>query len=301
MSQSPYALRHVRFGEGVKYGQDLVMEDTLASALVDRFPEPVSMGMTAENLAEQYQVSREDCDAYALLSQQRWQKAHQQNLFQSELVPIPLPSRPRAKKGPPSDPTPASSSSSSSSSLLFSVDEHPKPTTTLEGLAKLPPVFKKQGTVTAGNASGISDGAAALLVGTEQALQAHPEFTPLARMVGWSVVGVHPSKMGIGPVPAIRQVLKKVGLTLSQMDLIEINEAFAAQYLAVEKELQLNRDLTNPHGGAIALGHPLAASGARIVAHLAHQLHASSSKMQYALGAACIGGGQGIAVVLEKV
>jgi acetyl-CoA acyltransferase 2 len=164
-------------------------------------------------------------------------------------------------------------------------------------MAKLPPAFKKDGVVTAGNASGICDGAAAVLLASERAVQQHA-LRPLARLRGYHIAGVEPTKMGFGPVPAIKGALKHAGLTLDQMDLVEINEAFAAQYLACERALELNRDITNVNGGAIALGHPLAASGARIVAHLAHEL--ARTQGTYAVGSACIGGGQGIAVVLER-
>lgn len=274
MSQAPYALRHVRWG--VRYGMDLKAEDTLAAALVDRYPNQVPMGMTAENLAEKYNISREQCDTYALSSQERWAKAHAEGIFTKELMSIPLPKK----------------------NVTMTSDEHPRPKTTMEGLSKLPPVFKQGGTVTAGNASGISDGAAALLLAAEPALKKHG-LTPLARVVAWCAVGVDPSIMGIGPVPAIRRVLEKTQLTLADMDRIEVNEAFAAQYLAVEKELQLDRKKTNVHGGAIALGHPLAASGARILTHLTYDLRRIQGR--YGLGAACIGGGQGIAVILERV
>lgn len=179
----------------------------------------------------------------------------------------------------------------------FAVDEHARPQATLEGLKKLPPVFKKDGMVSAGNASGICDGAAAVVVASEDALKKY-QIKPLARVVSYHVEGVDPSIMGIGPVPAIKGALKNAGLELKQMDLIEVNEAFAAQYLAVEKELGLDRTITNMNGGAISLGHPLAASGSRILAHLTYELHRTGKR--YALGSACIGGGQGIAVILER-
>lgn len=177
-------------------------------------------------------------------------------------------------------------------------DEHARPQTTIEALAKLPPVFKKDGMVTAGNASGISDGAATVIVASEGAVKCH-NLKPLVRVVSYHYEGVEPSLMGIGPVPAIKGALKKAGLTLNDMDLVEVNEAFAAQYLACEKELGLDRAKTNRNGGAIAVGHPLAASGSRILAHLTYELHRTQKR--YAIGSACIGGGQGIAVVLERV
>ena len=180
---------------------------------------------------------------------------------------------------------------------IFDTDEHPRPDASLESMAKLPPVFKKGGTVTAGNASGICDGAAALVVASEAAVKAHG-LTPLARVVQWGVAGVDPNIMGIGPAPAIRIALDRAGLTLGDMDLVEVNEAFAPQYLAVEKELGLDREKTNVNGGAIALGHPLGASGARITTHLVYELRRRQAR--YAVGSACIGGGQGIAIVLER-
>ncbi|KAJ3367753.1 3-ketoacyl-CoA thiolase, mitochondrial [Allomyces arbusculus] len=277
MSQAPYALRNLRWG--TRYGVDLKGEDTLAAALVDRFPTTTPMGITAENLASQYKLTRQDCDEYALSSQHRWANAHQAGLFDAEIAPVEVKARKGVEK--------------------VTHDEHPRPATTIEQLAKLPSVFiPKTGTVTAGNASGISDGAAALVVAGEDAVKQHG-LTPLVRVVSYHVVGVEPTIMGIGPVEAIKGALAKANLSLKDMDLVEVNEAFAAQYLAVEKELGLDRSKTNTAGGAIALGHPLAASGARILAHLAHRLQATKGK--YAVGSACIGGGQGIAVVLERV
>lgn len=180
----------------------------------------------------------------------------------------------------------------------FKVDEHPKPNSTIEQLAKLAPVFKKDGTITAANASGICDGAAALIIVSEKALKEH-NFTPLARIISYSVAGVEPSIMGIGPVPAIKAALNKAGKSLQHMELIEVNEAFAPQFLAVQRELELDMAKTNVNGGAIALGHPVGTSGARITGHLVHELRRRGAK--YAIGSACIGGGQGIAVVLENL
>ncbi|KAI9183244.1 3-ketoacyl-CoA thiolase, mitochondrial [Blastocladiella emersonii ATCC 22665] len=279
MSQAPYALRDLRWG--TRYGVDLKGEDTLAAALVDRFPTVTPMGITAENLAKSHQISRADCDAYALQSQQRWAAAQAAGVFAAEIAPVEVPGKKRGTKE------------------TFAVDEHARPQTTIESLAKLPSVFVKDvGTVTAGNASGISDGAAAVVVASDEAVKAHG-LKPLARIVSWHVVGVEPTIMGIGPVAAIQGALAKAKLTLKDMDLVEVNEAFAAQYLAVAKELGLDNDKTNLNGGAIALGHPLAASGSRILAHLAHAL--DQKKGKYAVGSACIGGGQGIAVILERV
>jgi len=258
-------------------GQSYVLEDTLWSGLTDWNIE-VSMGMTAENLAFKYDISREQCDRYALQSQTRWKAAQEAGVFDAEIIPVSLQSR----KG----------------EEVMRVDEHPKPDTTLEKLSKLSTVFKKGGVVTAGNASGISDGAGAMLVMSEEAVRMGG-LKPLARVVAYSVVGVDPHIMGIGPAPAIRRVLAAAQLNLSQIDLVEVNEAFAAQYLAVEKDLGLDPQKTNVHGGAIALGHPLGATGARIISHLAHQLRRLGGR--YGVGSACIGGGQGIAVLIENV
>lgn len=274
MSQAPYALRDARFG--TRLGLDLKLEDTLWQGLTD-FHVKLPMGVTGENLAEKYNITRQDCDEFALLSQKRWGEAQENGRFAEEIVPVSV----KGKKGPEE----------------FKVDEHPKPNSTLENLAKLPPVFKKDGTITAANASGICDGAAALIVVSEKALKEH-NLTPLARIVSYAVSGVEPSIMGIGPVPAIKAALKKSGKSLQDMKLIEVNEAFAPQFLAVQKELELDMDKTNTNGGAIALGHPVGTSGARITGHLVHELRRRGD--DYAIGSACIGGGQGIAVVLEN-
>ncbi|KAJ3098362.1 3-ketoacyl-CoA thiolase, mitochondrial [Phlyctochytrium bullatum] len=276
MSQSPYALRGIR--TGTRYGVDQKLEDTLAHGLVDQYPTVTPMGITAENLAKQYGITRKDADDFALQSQHRWAKAHKAGIFDAEITPIEL----KSKKGVES----------------FNYDEHARPNTTIEGLNKLPSVFIKQtGTVTAGNASGISDGAASIIVASEAAVKKY-NLTPLAKVLSWNYVGVEPTIMGIGPVPAVRSALKRAGLELKDMDLIEVNEAFATQILAVAKELGLDPAKTNVNGGAIAIGHPLGASGARIIAHLTHELRRSKGK--YAVGSACIGGGQGIAMVLER-
>ncbi|KAK3103926.1 hypothetical protein FSP39_022966 [Pinctada imbricata] len=274
MSQAPYAVRNVRFG--TKLGMQLKLEDTMWEALTDSYT-GLPMAITAENLAEQYGLSRQDCDNYALQTQQRWAAAQEAGVFKLEITPISL----KGKKGPET----------------FEVDEHPKPKSTPENLAKLPPVFKKNGTVTAGNASGVCDGAAALVIASEAAVKQH-NLTPLARLVSYGISGCDPKIMGIGPAPSSRAALKAAGKDVKDMQIVEVNEAFAPQYLAVEKELGLNREITNMNGGAIALGHPLAASGARITGHLTHELQRQNK--QFALGTACIGGGQGIAVILEK-
>jgi acetyl-CoA acyltransferase 2 len=275
MTQAPHVLRGGR--EGWPFGKAPQVEDSLWSALTDSYCN-TPMAVTAENLATKYGITRQDCDAYALLSQQRWAAANEKGLFKDEIVPVEI----QQKK----------------TTVAFAVDEHPRPQTTLEVLAKLAPVFKKDGVVTAGNASGICDGAASLVLVTEDFAKAKG-LRPLARLVQWGVAGVDPKEMGIGPAPAIRHALSRADLKLTDIDVFDVNEAFAPQYLAVEKELGLPREKTNVNGGAIALGHPLGASGARITAHLVYELARRSGR--YAVGSACIGGGQGLAVVLEKV
>jgi acetyl-CoA acyltransferase 2 len=275
MTQAPHVLRGAR--DGFAFGKSPALEDSLWSSLTDSYCN-TPMAVTAENLALKYGITREQCDQYALQSQQRWAAAHETKRFADEIVAYELVS----KKG----------------TVSFATDEGPRPQSTIEGLAKLSPVFKKDGVVTAGNASGISDGAAALVVASGEWARARG-LTPLARIVQWGVAAVEPSIMGIGPAPAIRACLDRAGMTLDQMDLVEVNEAFAPQYLAVEKELGLDRAKTNVDGGAIALGHPLGASGARITAHLTYALRQRS--LRYGLGSACIGGGQGLAVLIESL
>jgi len=274
MSQAPHVVRGARWG--IRLGPAAPLEDSLWEALKD--PEcGLSMAETAERLAERYHLARREVDEVALASQQRATQAWDACVFQDEVIPVPV----KGKKGEVSE---------------FRADEHLRPSTTLDGLLALKPYFKKDGLVTAGNASGIVDGAAATVVASAVFAQRHG-LKPLGRLVAWAVVGVEPSVMGIGPAPAARKALAKAGMTLAQMDLVEINEAFAPQYLAVEKELGLDRSKTNVHGGAIAIGHPLAASGTRITVHLLHALR--QRKQRFGLGAACIGGGQGAAVIVE--
>jgi acetyl-CoA C-acetyltransferase/acetyl-CoA acyltransferase 2 len=275
MSQAPHIIRGGR--DGFAFGKAPAVEDYLFAALTDSYCQ-TPMAITAENLATKYGLTRADCDELAVSSQKRWAAAHEKGVFKDEITPIELAS----KKGP----------------ITVATDEHPRPQTTLETLAKLGPVFKKDGVVTAGNASGINDGAAALVLTTEEYAK-QKGLKPLARLVQWGVAGVEPTLMGIGPVPAIQNALKRADLKLSDMDLVEVNEAFAAQYLAVEKELGLDRNKTNVNGGAIAIGHPLGASGARITTHLVYELARRGGR--YAVGSACIGGGQGLAVILERV
>jgi acetyl-CoA acyltransferase 2 len=276
MSQAPMAIDGLSARFGTALGKGLKAEDTLWAGLTDSFAK-APMGITAENLAEKYKISRKDCDEFGLRSQQLWAAANKAGVFDAEIIPIEI----KGKKGPES----------------MKTDEHPRPTTVIEDLTKLKPVFKENGTVTAGTASGICDGSASMLIASKEAC-AQNNLTPLTRLVSWSRVGCEPTIMGIGPVEAIRNALKAAGLTLADMDFIEINEAFAAQFLACEKELGFDRAKANVHGGAIALGHPLGASGARILVHLTHTLTRTGKR--YAVGAACIGGGQGIAVVLEN-
>lgn len=274
MSQAP----HVVWGgrTGFRFGQSPTLEDSLWACLTDTYT-GLPMAMTAENLADQYTVSREACDAYALRSQQTWAAAQADGRFAAEIAPIELKSR----KG----------------TVTFDTDEHPREASAA-ALAKLRPVFKKDGVVTAGNASGICDGAAALVMSTAAYAQ-EKGLQPLGRLVQWGVSGCDPSIMGIGPVPAAKKALERAGLGIGDMDLIEVNEAFAPQYLAVEKALELPREKTNVNGGAIALGHPLGATGARIMTHLLYELKRTGGK--YALGSACIGGGQGIAIIVEAI
>ena len=275
MSQAPFAARNIRWG--LKYGVEPKLEDTLLGALTDRYPNETPMAITAENLGAKYGITREACDKHALQTQQRWAKANEAGVFKNEISPVTI----KGRKGPEE----------------VAVDEHPRPTSTTESMAKLKSIFKKDGLVTAGNASGINDGAGAIIVASEEAVKKY-KLKPLARMVSYHYEGVDPSIMGIGPAPAIRGALKKAGLSLKDMGFVEVNEAFAAQYLAVEKDLGLDPKITNMCGGAIAIGHPLAASGSRILAHMTYELARQNKK--YAVGSACIGGGQGIAVILEK-
>jgi acetyl-CoA acyltransferase 2 len=272
MSQAPHVVRGARWG--LRLGP-APLEDLLWESLKD--PQcGLSMAETAEGLAEKYQLTRKEVDEVAVGSQQRAKQAWDACVFQDEVVGIAI-----KKKG---------------KEVEFRADEHMRPDTTLEVLATLKPYFKKDGLVTAGNASGISDGAAATVIASDEYAKAHG-LTPLGRLVAWAVAGVEPKYMGIGPAPAARKALTKAAMKLEQMDLVEVNEAFAPQYLAVERELGLDRAKTNVHGGAIAIGHPLAASGTRITIHLLHALR--QQKKRFGLGSACIGGGQGAAVIVE--
>lgn len=275
MSMSPHANFQARF-YGSKFGA-ISFEDMLLATLTDEYVGS-GMGMTAEKLARIHSISREAQDEFSLLSQKRAIQARANGIFAKEIVPVEVTSR-REK-------------------LLISDDEHIKEGVTYEKLASLKPSFQKDGTVTPGNSSGINDGAASLIIASKKAVQ-EKELQPLAKIVSWAVTGVDPTIMGIGPVPAIRQALDKVNLRISDIDLFEINEAFAAQYLSVEKELGINREIANVNGGAIALGHPVGASGARLILTLAYELNRRGGK--YGVASLCIGGGQGIAVVLENM
>jgi acetyl-CoA acetyltransferase family protein len=277
MSQAPHVLRGLRWG--LALGKMPPLEDALWEGLKDPVA-GLAMAETAEKLAVQYNLDRGCVDEYALRSQQMAKAAWDAGVFDDEVIGIPL-KNPKTRQVEE-----------------FRRDEHMRPDTTLEGLAKLRPVFKADGVVTAGNASGIGDGAGALVVCSEEFAKVK-KAKPLARLVSWGIAGVDPTIMGIGPVPPSRIALRKAGLTLDQMDLIEVNDAFPPQVCAVEKELKIPREKFNVHGGAIAMTHPLAASGARITAHLIHALRAAGKR--YGLGSACIGGGQGIAVVVETL
>lgn len=274
MSITPHVIRGSRFG--TKLGSPQI-DDMLWAGLTDEYV-GAGMGITAENLAEKYSISREEQDEYALRSHQLAAKATEEGKFAEEIVPVEV----KTRRG----------------IVQFDKDEHIRPETSLEQLAKLKPAFKKDGTVTGGNASGINDGAAANIIATESFVN-EKGLQPIARIVSWGVAGVEPDIMGIGPVPAIKQALEKANLTIDDMDLVEVNEAFAAQYLAVEKALGLDREKTNVNGGAIALGHPLGASGARVVYTLIKELHRRGGK--YGVASLCIGGGQGIAMIVERV
>jgi acetyl-CoA acyltransferase 2 len=277
MSQAPHVTRGLRWGTPL--GKAPVMDDVLWEGLTDSY---VGLGMaeTAENLAERYKLDRGCVDEFALRSQQLTRAGWESGAFEDEIVAVPVPN---PKTGKPDE---------------LAKDEHMRPDTTAEKLAALKPVFRKGGVVTAGNASGIGDGAGAMVIASEKFARER-SLKPLGRLVSWGVAGVDPAVMGIGPVPASRAALAKAGMSMDDMDLIEVNEAFAAQTCAVERELSLPREKLNVNGGAIALSHPLAASGARITAHLLHALRAQGKR--YGLGTACIGGGQGIALVVEAL
>ena len=274
MSQAPHVMRGLR--SGLRLGQGK-LEDYLYEALLDPYC-GLFMAQTAEKCAGKYGISREEQDAFALRSQQLAAAAWNECRFKDEVVPVEI----KTRKGV----------------TVVDKDDHLRPDTTLEGLAKLPTAFSKEGTVTAGNASGIVDGGAALILASERAVQ-EKGLKPMARLVAWAAVGVDPAFMGMGPAPATRRALDRAGLKLADVDLIEVNEAFAGQYLAVEKELNLDRDKVNVNGGAIALGHPLGMSGTRLLLTVTHELRRRGKT--FGLATACIGGGQGIAAIVENL
>jgi acetyl-CoA acyltransferase 2 len=275
MSQAPHVARGMRFG--LPLGKSPKLEDSLWEALTDSYT-GLPMAMTAENLATKYGISQREVDEYSVLSQKRFAAAQEGGRFAEELAPMELP----GKKG---------------ATIQFARDEHNRPDTTVESLAKLPKVFKKDGVIHAGAASGICDGAGALVIATRAFADKHG-LKPIGKLLGWGTSGCDPTIMGIGPAPAIRRAFERHQASLKDFDLVEVNEAFAPQYLAVEKELGLDREKSNVDGGAIAVGHPLAASGARITAHVLYELRRRGQKR--GIGSACIGGGQGIALLLES-
>jgi acetyl-CoA C-acetyltransferase len=276
MSNAPYILRGARWGYRMGHGE--IIDSMLAEGLTCAM-NACHMGVTAEEVASRYNVSRADQDAFSAESQRRAAAAIQQGRFRDEIVPVEIPQR----KGDP---------------VRFDVDEYPRPGTTADKLAALKPAFKKDGSVTAGNASGINDGAAALVITTAEKAKKVGR-PPLARILAYVSTGVDPKIMGIGPIPAVRKVLERAGLNASQVDLFELNEAFAAQSLAVLRELGLDAARVNVNGGAIALGHPIGASGARILTTLVYALRAR--QLRYGVAALCIGGGMGIAMAVENL
>jgi acetyl-CoA C-acetyltransferase len=275
MNGAPYLLKKAR--TGYKMGHGELTDSMIGDGLWDVFNN-YHMGMTAENLAAKYGITREEQDKFAAESQNKAEKALKENRFADEIAPVMIPQR----KGDP---------------VAFAKDEYPKAGVTAEGLAKLRPAFKKDGTVTAANASGINDGAACVLVASGEAVKKHG-LKPLAKIVSYAWAGVDPSIMGIGPAEAVRKALKKAGWELKDVELIEANEAFAAQSLSVAKELGFNKDIVNVNGGAIALGHPVGASGARILVTLLHEMKKRNVKK--GLATLCIGGGMGIAMCVER-
>lgn len=277
MSQAPHVVRGARWGK-LRLGEPgKYFEDSLWAALLDSNC-GLTMAQTAEELGDRYGVTREGSDEVALRSQQRAKAAWDAGHFDAEITPVEV----RTRKG----------------TVEYAADEHMRPDATIEALAKLKPYFREGGFVTAGNASGIGDGSASTVIASADWAKKNGK-NPIGRLVSWAFVGVDPRIMGIGPAPASRRALERAGLTLDEMDLVEVNEAFAPQYLSVEKDLGLDPEKTNVNGGAIAITHPLAASGARITLHLLHELRRRGGR--YALGSACIGGGQGGAVVVEAL
>jgi acetyl-CoA C-acetyltransferase len=273
MSRAPIYLRNSRYGEGNPYLVDSNLEN--GQQPIEVFGKDLGMGITAENVAEKYNISREDQDAFALESQNRAKLAIESESFKSQIVPIEIKTR--------------------KNTSIFQIDEHPRDTT-LEKLTQLKPVFKKDGTVTAGNACGRNDGASSLVLMTREKAS-NIGIKPIAKIINWSTAGVDPRYMGIGPVPAIEKLLKKTGLKVEDIGLFELNEAFASQSLAVIREAKLDPDKINVNGGAIALGHPLGATGAIIITKLIHEMQKRQER--YGIATLCIGGGQGMAILLE--
>ena len=276
MSQIPYLLDGARWG--YRLGDGVIVDAMYRDGLFCPLAEMI-MGETAELLAEKYGISRKEQDEYACESQMKAKRAMEEGKFATEIVPVKV----GEKDG---------------KEAIISTDEHPRPDTTLEKLSKLPPVFKKGGTVTAGNSSGLTDGAAAMVLTTERQAK-ELGLTPLVRILGFASAGVDPKEMGLGPVPATRKVLKNLKLSLDDVDLIEVNEAFAAQVLAVERELAWDKSRRNIKGGAIALGHPIGCSGARITVTLLHSL--IQERKHLGLATLCVSGGQGMSLVLERI
>ncbi len=275
MSTAPYALKKARWG--ARMGNDELVDIMVHDGLWDIFNN-YHMGITAENVAQKFGISREEQDAFSAVSQNRAEAAIKSGKFRDEIVPVPVPQ-------PKGDP------------VLFDTDEYPRFGTTKEILGKLKPAFKKDGTVTAGNASGINDGAAALLLMSREIAE-EKGITPLASIKGYGLSGVAPELMGTGPISASKKALRKAGITVNDLDLIEANEAFAAQSIAVNREMGFDPEIVNVNGGAIALGHPIGASGARILVTLLHEL--SRRKSEFGLATLCVGGGQGVALVVKR-
>jgi 3-oxoadipyl-CoA thiolase len=283
MSRAPYVISKPEkaFSTGLPESADTVLGWRLVNPEMERLYPPISLGMTAEEVADKYDVSREDQDAFALASHQKALAAIAAGRFDAEIEPIEAQTDARRR-----------------SIVTIENDEGPRPDTSMEILAKLPPVFREGGSVTAGNSSPMNDGAAALLLATEAGLERHG-LTPMARIVASGAAGVHPDIMGIGPAPASEKAMERAGITADELDLIELNEAFASQSVASMRLLELDRDKVNVNGGAIAIGHPLGASGARITTTLVHELTRRGGR--YGLATMCIGVGQGVATVIERV
>jgi len=283
MSRAPYVIAKAErgFATGVPEVADTVLGWRLINPEMERLYPPITLGMTAEVVAEKYDISREDQDAFALQSHRRAVAAQEMGRFAEEIEAIETPADERRR-----------------STVIIEHDEGPRPDTSMEALAKLPPVFKEGGTVTAGNSSPMNDGAAALFLATEAGLAEH-ELTPIARIISSAAAGVHPDVMGIGPVPATEKALARAGIDVDDLDLVELNEAFASQSVACIRLLELDPGKVNVNGGAIALGHPLGASGARLLVTLTHELARSGGR--YGLATMCIGVGQGVSTVIERV